>query len=180
VRYPKGLATPTYSTSIQSHSAGAFVVPWSHVIAAPWLLMAAKILEYSHHTTIGPDCLSIQVRDEGSAITISRCTTRHLSSSNRIVNYNDQERDSCNPCSSQHWPLVNSHSHLVQACPDKYPIHSVPWCLFSMLASDVYAPSIRNSAEGHNLWAKVATHQTSKMWLQPITCFRYHCGGWVL
>jgi DNA polymerase/3'-5' exonuclease PolX len=42
VRYLKGLATPTNNTSIQSHSAGAFVVPWRHAIAAPLTFDGSK------------------------------------------------------------------------------------------------------------------------------------------
>jgi len=62
---------PTYNTSIQSHSTGVFMVPWRHAIAATLLSEWQHILEYSHRTIIGPDCLSIQVRDEGSAINLS-------------------------------------------------------------------------------------------------------------
>lgn len=137
MQYPKGLATPPiaplYKATLQAPS-------WYH--GGMQLLHPdfwwQQTLEYSHHTTIGPDCLSIQVRDEASTINLSRCTMTPLVVKSR----SDLQRSSMRYAailvliSTGRWsiaiailykPAPTNIQHI--ACHDMLVLVACIWCL---------------------------------------------------
>lgn len=99
------------------------MVPWRQTIAAaPLTWMAAHIHIVPLQAPVLP---SIQVNGMEVATTPFSLNAPNGDLSGPIANYHDKEI-ACNPCAPYQWCMVDSHSHLVQAWPNKHPICSAP------------------------------------------------------